>query len=157
MHSRIIQISKSPITKDDFIVKDGFDLEDYGRFGIDYIDDLEDSSRKDELKDMESMFPVQIFKVKGENAVIYKDNVSELLTLCVSKIKELVKNTDVDNFFDGDSYRLSSLLKKPFTNNLFEFDGCLYSSMNLIKYLLKNNFSNGDTLYIGNILDYHHC
>ena len=157
MHSRIIQISKSPIRKDDFIDKDGFDLEDYGKFGIDYIADLEDSSRKDEIKEMESMFPLQIFKVKGKTSVLYKDNVWELKNLCVSKIKELVKNTDVEEFFDGDSYRLALLLKKPFTENLFVMDGCLYSSMNLINHLLKDNFSDGDTIYIGNILDYHHC
>ena len=156
MHSRIIELSKNPVSKVDYIDKDSFELEDYGKYGIDYIDDIDESDREDEIKNMESMFPVKIFEVTGKNSVVYKDNVWELKNLCVSKIKELAKNTDVLNFFDGDMYRLSNLLRKPFTEDLFVWEGSLYSSMSLINYLLKDIFKEGDTIYIGNILDYHH-
>ena len=156
MHSRIIELSKNPISKEDYIDKDCFELEDYGKFGIDYIKDIDESDREDEIKNMESMFPVKVFEVTDKNSVVYKDNVWELKNVCVSKIKELAKNTDVLNFFDGDRFRLSMWLQKPFTEDLFVWEGSLYSSMNLINYLLKDIFKEGDTIYIGNILDYHH-
>ena len=58
-------------------------------------------------------------------------------------------------FFNSDKCRLTALLQKPFTGDLFVIDGTMYSSYNLIDYALRDNFPDGDTIYVGNILDYH--
>ena len=157
MHAKIIQLSKKRISKDEYIDKDGFELEDYGKYNIDYIDDIEKSARKEEIASMEREFPIKLFEVAGPNKVRFIDNTWELKNLLFSRIKSTIQETDVVRFFDSDKCRLTALLQKPFTDDLFVIDGTMYSSYNLIDYALRDNFSDGDTIYVGNILDYHSC
>ena len=134
---------------------DDFELDVYGKYNIDYIDDIENSTRKEEIVNMESEFPIKLFEVAGPNKVRFIDNTWELKNLLLSRIKSTIQETDVVRFFDSDKCRLTALLQKPFTGDLFVIDGTMYSSYNLIDYALRDNFSDGDTIYVGNILDYH--
>ena len=134
---------------------DDFELDVYGKYNIDYIDDIENSTRKEEIVNMESEFPIKLFEVAGPNKVRFIDNTWELKNLLFSRVKSTIQETDVVGFFDSDKCRLTALLQKPFTGDLFVIDGTLYSSYNLIDYALRDNFSDGDTIYVGNILDYH--
>ena len=134
---------------------DDFELDVYGKYNIDYIDDIENSTRKEEIDNMESEFPIKLFEVAGPNKVRFIDNTWELKNLLFSRVKSTIQETDVVGFFDSDKCRLTALLQKPFTGDLFVIDGTLYSSYNLIDYALRDNFSDGDTIYVGNILDYH--
>ena len=134
---------------------DDFELDVYGEYNIDYIDDIENSTRKEEIVNMESEFPIKLFEVAGPNKVRFIDNTWKLKNLLFSRVKSTIQETDVVGFFDSDKCRLTALLQKPFTGDLFVIDGTLYSSYNLIDYALRDNFSDGDTIYVGNILDYH--
>ena len=134
---------------------DDFELEVYGKYNIDYIDDIAKSTRKEEIVSMESEFPIKLFEVAGPNKVRFIDNTWKLKNLLFSRVKSTIQETDVVGFFDSDKCRLTALLQKPFTGDLFVIDGTLYSSYNLIDYALRDNFSDGDTIYVGNILDYH--
>ena len=134
---------------------DDFELDVYGKYNIDYIDDIENSTRKEEIVNMESEFPIKLFEVAGPNKVRFIDNTWKLKNLLFSRVKSTIQETDVVGFFDSDKCRLTALLQKPFTGDLFVIDGTLYSSYNLIDYVLRDNFSDGDTIYVGNILDYH--
>ena len=134
---------------------DVFELDVYGKYNIDYIDDIENSTRKEEIVNMESEFPIKLFEVAGPNKVRFIDNTWKLKNLLFSRVKSTIQETDVVGFFDSDKCRLTALLQKPFTGDLFVIDGTLYSSYNLIDYALRDNFSDGDTIYVGNILDYH--
>ena len=134
---------------------DDFELDVYGKYNIDYIDDIENSTRKEEIVNMESEFPIKLFEVAGPNKVRFIDNTWKLKNLLFSRVKSTIQETDVVGFFDSDKCRLTALLQKPFTGDLFVIDGTLYSSYNLIDYALRDNFSDGDTIYVGNILDYH--
>ena len=136
---------------------DDFELDVYGKYNIDYIDDIENSTRKEEIVNMESEFPIKLFEVAGPNKVRFIDNTWELKNLLFSRIKSTIQETDVTSFFDSDKCRLTAILQKPFTDDLFVIDGTMYSSYNLIDYALRDNFSDGDTIYVGNILDYHSC
>ena len=134
---------------------DDFELDVYGKYNIDYIDDIENSTRKEEIVNMESEFPIKLFEVAGPNKVRFIDNTWELKNLLFSRVKSTIQETDVVSFFNSDKYWLTALLQKPFTDDLFVIDGTMYSSYNLIDYALRDNFSDGDTIYVGNILDYH--
>ena len=134
---------------------DVFELDVYGKYNIDYIDDIENSTRKEEIVNMESEFPIKLFEVAGPNKVRFIDNTWELKNLLFSRVKSTIQETDVVSFFYCFKCRLTALLQKPFTGDLFVIDGTLYSSYNLIDYALRDNFSDGDTIYVGNILDYH--
>ena len=134
---------------------DDFELDVYGKYNIDYIDDIENSTRKEEIVNMESEFPIKLFEVAGPNKVRFIDNTWELKNLLFSRVKSTIQETGVVVFFDSDKCRLTALLQKPFTGDLFVIDGTLYSSYNLIDYAFRDNFSDGDTIYVGNILDYH--
>ena len=134
---------------------DDFELDVYGKYNIDYIDDIENSTRKEEIVNMESEFPIKLFEVAGPNKVRFIDNTWKLKNLLFSRVKSIIQEIDVVSFFNSDKCRLTALLQKPFTGDLFVIDGTLYSSYNLIDYALRDNFSDGDTIYVGNILDYH--
>ena len=134
---------------------DVFELDVYGKYNIDYIDDIENSTRKEEIVNMESEFPIKLFEVAGPNKVRFIDNTWKLKNLLFSRVKSTIQETDVVGFLDSDKCRLTALLQKPFTGDLFVIDGTMYSSYNLIDYALRDNFSDGDTIYVGNILDYH--
>ena len=134
---------------------DDFELDVYGKYNIDYIDDIENSTRKEEIVIMESEFPIKLFEVAGPNKVRFIDNTWKLKNLLFSRVKSTIQEIDVVSFFNSDKCRLTALLQKPFTGDLFVIDGTLYSSYNLIDYALRDNFSDGDTIYVGNILDYH--
>lgn len=134
---------------------DDFELDVYGKYNIDYIDDIENSTRKEEIVNMESEFPIKLFEVAGPNKVRFIDNTWKLKNLLFSRVKSTIQEIDVVSFFNSDKCRLTALLQKPFTGDLFVIDGTLYSSYNLIDYALRDNFSDGDTIYEGNILDYH--
>ena len=134
---------------------DDFELDVYGKYNIDYIDDIENSTRKEDIVNMESEFPIKLFEVAGPNKVRFIDNTWKLKNLLFSRVKSTIQETDVVSFFDSDKCRLTALLQKPFTGDLFVIDGTMYSSYNLIDYALRDNFSDGDTIYVGNILDYH--
>lgn len=134
---------------------DDFELDVYGKYNIDYIDDIENSTRKEEIVNMESEFPIKLFEVAGPNKVRFIDNTWKLKNLLFSRVKSTIQEIDVVSFFNSDKCRLTALLQKPFTGDLFVIDGTLYSSYNLIDYALRDNFSDGDTIYVGNILDYH--
>ena len=134
---------------------DDFELDVYGKYNIDYIDDIENSTRKEEIVNMESEFPIKLFEVAGPNKVRFIDNTWKLKNLLFSRVKSTIQEIDVVSFFNSDKCRLTALLQKPFTGDLFVIDGTLYSSYNLIDYALSDNFSDGDTIYVGNILDYH--
>ena len=134
---------------------DDFELDVYGKYNIDYIDDIENSTRKEEIVNMESEFPIKLFEVAGPNKVRFIDNTWKLKNLLFSRVKSTIQETDVVGFFDSDKCRLTALLQKPFTGDLFVIDGTMYSSYNLIDYALRDNFSDGDTINVGNILDYH--
>ena len=134
---------------------DDFELDVYGKYNIDYIDDIENSTRKEEIVNMESEFPIKLFEVAGPNKVRFIDNTWKLKNLLFSRVKSTIQEIDVVSFFNSDKCRLTALLQKPFTGDLFVIDGTMYSSYNLIDYALRDNFSDGDTIYVGNILDYH--
>ena len=134
---------------------DDFELDVYRTYNIEYIDDIENSTRTEELLNMESEFPIKLFEVAGPNKVRFIDNTWKLKNLLFSRVKSTIQETDVVGFFDSDKCRLTALLQKPFTGDLFVIDGTMYSSYNLIDYALRDNFSDGDTIYVGNILDYH--
>ena len=134
---------------------DDFELDVYGKYNIDYIDDIENSTRKEEIVNMESEFPIKLFEVAGPNKVRFIDNTWKLKNLLFSRVKSTIQEIDVVSFFNSDKCGLTALLQKPFTGDLFVIDGTMYSSYNLIDYALRDNFSDGDTIYVGNILDYH--
>ena len=97
MHAKIIQLSKNRISKDEYIDKDGFELEDYGKYNIDYIDDIEKSARKEEIVSMESEFPIKLFEVAGPNKVRFIDNTWELKNLLFSRIPRGFPESEVQS------------------------------------------------------------
>ena len=113
---------------------DDFELDVYGKYNIDYIDDIENSTRKEEIVNMESEFPIKLFEVAGPNKVRFIDNTWKLKNLLFSRVKSTIQEIDVVSFFNSDKCRLTALLQKPFTGDLFVIDGTLYSSYNLIDY-----------------------
>ena len=125
---------------------DDFELDVYGKYNIDYIDDIENSTRKEEIVNMESEFPIKLFEVAGPNKVRFIDNTWKLKNLLFSRVKSTIQETDVVSFFDSDKCRLTALLQKPFTGDLFVIDGTMYSSYNLIDYALRDTFTDGDTI-----------
>ena len=160
MHATIFQLSKTPIHKDDYFDCNSFALEDYGKYNIDYIDNMDREDRLEEIKQMGKMFPLEIFEVIDEKKIRYHNHLGELKEMWVKALKECTAKIDVETFFGEDSSEssiviLKELVMKPFTFNLFAMDDeKLYSSADFI-YNVLCNLEDGDILYVGNVLDYH--
>ena len=77
---------------------DDFELDVYGKYNIDYIDDIENSTRKEEIVNMESEFPIKLFEVAGPNKVRFIDNTWKLKNLLFSRVKSTIQEIDVVSF-----------------------------------------------------------
>ena len=160
MHATIFQLSKTPILKDEYFDSDSFNLEDYGRYNIDYIDNMDKEDRQKEIKEMGEMFPLKIFEVIDKKRIRFHDHLGELKEMWVKALKECAEKIDATSLFGEDSPEYSitdlrNLMVNPFTFNLFTMDDeKLYSSADFLNNVLYN-LKNGDILYVGNVLDYH--
>ena len=77
---------------------DDFELDVYGKYNIDYIDDIEKGTRKEEIISMESEFPIKLFEVAGSNKVRFIDNTWKLKNLLFSRVKSTIQEIDVVSF-----------------------------------------------------------
>ena len=69
-----------------------------GKNNIDYIDDIEKSTRKEEVFSMESEFPIKLFEVAGPNKVRFIDKTWKLKNLLFSRVKSTIQEIDVVSF-----------------------------------------------------------
>jgi hypothetical protein len=152
MHNNIFQLSTSPIDADEFITESTFEFSEIDDFA-DYVrePDCDLSKAYDEFPFLGAMFTRDGDKLicKGCNEVFQAWH------------KAVCKETDKlseEWLKDGmNTWRVGTLLKEPFTRDRFYLNEyCSYpmDSSEFLQYC-ANNLKEGDTLYLGGVLDFH--
>lgn len=157
MHSRIIQVSKEPVTKDKYI-SEAF-VPDWFYNTADYV--IETESRIDEVERVEGYL-----KRRGAEFNTEEDNAYFIISdrekyfendyrSFVNKLEELHKITDINSFIEPYG-QVSSLLFK--IDELYDprFDFyVVYKEEFMTMASFMRTCDTGCKYYIGEILDYH--
>lgn len=156
MHSRIYQLSSSPIEEDEYIIEDEFEVEQYCDFAQ-YIAETPD--REDDLveikKILESQFP-NVFKVDLDSLCItYLGNIEAIFQEWRKSIQEEASKLDQGDATPG-SVLVKILVPLGIRERFYivDYSGYPASFEDLLNYFSKKE--PGEKLYIGGTLDYHY-
>lgn len=151
MHNSIFQLSASPIDADEFITEDSFEPSEIGDFAG-YVQELDGDLSKayDEFPFLGAMF------TRDGDKLICKGCDDVFRTWHKAVCKEMEKLSE-EGLKDGmNTWRMGTLLNEPFTRDRFylEEKGYPIDSSEFLQYCAKN-LKEGDTLYLGGVLDFH--
>lgn len=151
MHNNIFQLSASPIAGYDFIAESSFELSEIDDFA-DYVLEYEG-----DLSDVYNDFPFlgTMFTRDGDK-LIYK-GCDEVFRAWHKAICQEAGKLSEEGLKDGmNTWRVKKLLDEPFTRDRFYLNEYEYpiDSSEFLQYC-ANNLKEGDTLYLGGVLDFH--
>lgn len=152
MHNSIFQLSASPIDADEFITEDSFEPSEIDDFA-DYVrePDCDLSEAYDEFPFLGTMF------TRDGDKLICKGCDDVFRTWHKAVCQEVGKLSE-EGLKDGmNTWRMGTLLNEPFTRDRFylEEEGYPIDSSEFLQYCAKKNLKEGDTLYLGGVLDFH--
>ena len=151
MHNNIFQLSASPINADDFITESSFEPSEIDDFA-DYVQEPDGDLSKvyDEFPFLGTMF------TRDGDKLICKGCDDVFRTWHKAVCQEVGKLSE-EGLKDGmNTWRVKQLLTVPFTRARFylEEQGYPMDSSEFLQYCAKN-LKEGDTLYLGGVLDFH--
>ena len=158
MHSKIIQISDTPISKDDWISESDFYEGGFVGWIADYVDDeVTDSIRSNTIDDFLDKFNgmVEVWDITDEaepNIVSFsvQDGFRKKYAQnSIDKFKKLVSQITVDDFPEGARIMADLCLGDQLGTYIFYDDGLV----TLVQWL--SSVQEGVDYYIGAVLDYH--
>ena len=153
MHNNIYQLSASPIDADEFITESTFEFSEIDNFA-DYVSEYE-GDLSEVYDDFPFIFFGKMFTRDGDE-LIYKgcDEVFQAWHKAVGK--ETDKLSEEWLKYGMNTWRVGTLLKEPFTRDRFFLSDKneLLDSSEFLQYC-ANNLKEGDTLYLGGVLDFH--
>lgn len=153
MHSRIIELSKTPIEVDERICES--DYYDNGFVGniADYVNGDTDRTYDIEwftgyLKEMD------LLTVSNEERITFSNDIKEkFFRKKYEEFKKLTSELTFDEFTNASGYQLY-LIKNCIEDKFgfyIHYDGCYYTLEAFMKYYANDN----DTWYFGGTIDYH--
>lgn len=156
MHSKIFEISRSPISKDNRLTSAYF--EDDHESYADYIgDDVEESERAYYI-DIFNVFP--FLKVDGDKVTFTStQDLHTFIDVWIDEIKEKVASLDIDNIFRTDGYIAEKMFEITHENiysrfYIHDYNGWAAPVSDFIEWC--QGLTDGDEFYIGGIIDFHH-
>lgn len=160
MHSKIFQISKSPIDKEDY-ASPCYYYDNSDEFA-DYIGDEEEGEFREDCIKYLAKWLSDLFSYDGK-AFVYKgkDALQEFKRKWAEAIKDLASGLTADNILsDGNINKLKALARETHLDTSFRFDieewnGWAGPMHDLIDYA-EYNLKSGDRIYIGAVIDYHY-
>ena len=148
MHSKIIEISETPIEREEYITEGCFCDEEFNHFA-DYLQGVKPES---EEKIIEWIDRYGIFERNGRELTLL--DVSPFLEKWREKIKERANNIDFSDTLA--LYRLRKIIKETHVDASLRFYfGEEFMTLGELVHWLYNFHKPGDKFYIGGILDYH--
>ncbi len=148
MHSKIIEISKTPMVRDEYMSEGCFCPEEYDHFA-DYIQIVPQDSENDIISWLDKH---GIFERNGRELTLL--DLNPFIEEWRAEIKKRANNID---FTDGLSlYRLKEVIKETHQESSLIFYFGEFMPMGELVHWLYNHYQPGDKFYIGGILDYHY-
>ena len=151
MHSRIIQLSKEPIKKEDYIQEE--DFYDSGFIGTvaDYVSD--ETDREDDINWFIQAYQLESqFNKEDDSLIITKEYILSQFQKNFDELKSKVNKMSLEDFIDPiKSYGLQSIIDGP---GGFYIDSKEYGLMTF-DTLLRRLLEKEEKFYIGGTVDYH--
>ena len=160
MHSKIFQISKTPIDKECYLNEDTLTQEDDSYYG--YCSEIDDKMRKYNINCLvERTLPKGMFELTSESTMRYNGGLEQWKDSFVADIRKKVEAINTANMIEciGPVYQLEKALKDP-----LDIACLFYLDKEGIQSYVENSFSFidfictlevGATLYIGGGIDYY--
>ena len=151
MHNSIFQLSASPIKADDFISESSFEPSEIDYFA-DYVSEYEG-----DLSEVYDNFPFLVIGTmftRDGNKLIYQ-GCNDVFRAWHKGVCQAMEKLSEEGLKDGmNTWRMGRLLNEPFTSDRFYLGGYCLDSAEFLQYC-ANNLKEGDTLYLGGVLDFH--
>jgi len=150
MHSRIIQLSEEPLHKDDFITESDF-YESFVGSVDDYVADIDDSEREEDIKWLMSCLePYGVKLDKEEESIVFPKGFKQrYFEERFKKFKETVNGMTLNDFCDSiKAWQLSQIIEK-------KFDFYIYVSYPQPLDDFIRDLEEEKKYFIGGIVDYH--
>lgn len=160
MHSKIFQITKTRVEKENYLNKDTLMQGDNSHF--DYCTEIDSKERKKEIERLVNhILPQGMFELSSEDTLIYKSGTEEWKEEFISEIRKKAEAITTENMLEwiGPVYQLEKYLKDPLgTSYWFYTDAKGVQSYAEQSYEFLREIcalEPGTILYIGGIIDYH--
>lgn len=160
MHSKIFQITKTRVDKDNYLNEDTLMQGDNSHF--DYCAEIDDEERKENIAYLvDSILPKGMFELTSDDTILYKGGAEQWKEDFVADIRRKAEaiTTDKVQEWIGPVYQLEQALKNPLdTGYWFYTDEESLQSYAEQSYEFMREvctFEVGTTLYIGGVIDYH--
>ena len=149
MHSTIIEISKTPMERDEYMSEGCFCPEEYARFA-DYIQNVKKERENDTLKWIDTL---QVFDRKGRELSLRP--LDGFIDDWKMEIVKKAKSLDMTDWMSY--YNMKALLRKTHLDcdTMICMNGEKFWEFGYFIQHLYENHKPGDKFYIGGILDYH--
>lgn len=158
MHSKIFQVSLTPIEKEDFRGTDDF-YENYSSFA-DYISkNIEGEDRDITIDHLANKFSA-IFTRQGD-ALVYNGKVKNFVRKWYAHIKKCARELSLTKMQDSISlHRIKDAVDCTHLDTSIRFyiedwNGWAGPAKDLIDFII-NKMKKGDKLYVGGVVDYHY-
>ncbi len=159
MHSRIFQITKEQVERENYLNEDTLEQGD-GSY-IDYCAEISEAEREQSIACLvDDVLPKGMFTRLGANIIRYNGGMEQWKEQAIANIREKLSALTPENFFYGSQfYDLKEAVVNPLnTAFLFYMDVAGEQSMpetshNFIFYV--SGLEEGTLLYIGGVIDYH--
>ena len=161
MHSKIFQISSKPISKDEYTSPETY--YDNSSSFADYIgEEVEDEERRDECVGYLAHELRGVFTAVGRDHLVYlgKDALYSFLQEWSDDIKAKTAGLTADNILSNQRlYNLRATTNETHRRSecrvhIAEWNGWAGPFMDIIEWA-ANELKEGDSIYIGAIIDYH--
>lgn len=157
MHSKIIQVSNSPIEEDELLNEN---LDVYNLPHVDYLyDDISDFEKRDAINNLcENILPKGMLTLNDDGTATYTGGIKEWNKRYCQLIKmhaSLVNDANVLDYI-GPSYQLEKIIRNPLETSYlfyFHYDRLAEESADFMRFIATLNV--GDTVYFGNVIGYH--
>ena len=156
MHSKIFQVSKTPISKKDWIYADMY-LESFVGRVADYTDDIDDAARKVWLENLSRVPGLSVSNVSEQLMIVSKE---EYFREYYKEFKEMIDKLskvslrdfcEAHQSFELNAFRLQSSISDEFGYYVDIDEGYPMPLQDYVRCC-----DDGDKLYIGGIVDYHY-
>lgn len=160
MHSKIFQITKTRVNKDNYLNKDTIMQGDYSF--CDYCAEIDDEERRFHIDNLvNNILPEGMFELISEDTIRYNGGAEQWRETFVNDIRYRAEAITPDSVQEwvGPVYRLEKFLKNPL-DTVYRFymdeEGvqcCAEQSYEFLRQVCE--FEPDTELYIGGVIDYH--
>jgi len=150
MHSRIYQLTKEPIPKEEWLTEEDFFDTSFIGAVADYVRTQPETERQDDIEWLMSQTK-GVFAIDKDKVHVLPGAKQRYFSEKFNKFKEKTENLTLDEFCNSDTiWELNRLMQEEYTFYVYDEHACWKPLDQFIR-----DAEEGAVFYIGGIVDYH--